>query len=69
MKSFDLSLVFRERRFLGLRVALYTLPLAAIGYVLFLMGWSQLGLFLFFVAWFGMAIGFVIHLRSWRDRQ
>ena len=67
MKDFDLSLIFKERRFLGLRFAVYTFPFAFLGFLFFAMGYTALGLSVFFLSWIGAAIGFFIHLSRWRD--
>lgn len=67
MKSFDVSVIFKERRFLGVRLWLYTFPLAAIGFCFFLAGFKALGLLLFVVAWISATIGFFIHISRWRD--
>lgn len=69
VKAFDLRIVFKERRFLGVRLWLYSFPLALIGFILFLTGLQVLGMFLFFVAWIGAIMGFFIHLSRWRDHQ
>lgn len=67
MKKFDVTMVFKDRRFLGVRLWLCTFPLAAIGFCLFLMGFKALGLLLFLVSWISATIGFFIHISRWRE--
>jgi hypothetical protein len=69
MKMFDLSAVLKERRFLGVRVWMCTFPLAAIGFFLFLYGYSAVGVTVFMASWVGAAIGFLIHVSRWRDPE
>ncbi|WP_147485125.1 hypothetical protein [Burkholderia pseudomallei] len=69
MKGFDLAMVFKERRFLGVRLWLCTFPLAGIGFFLFLMGQKALGLLLFSVSWISAVIGFFIHTSRWRGHE
>jgi hypothetical protein len=67
MTNFDLTRVFKEPRFLGVRLWLYTFPFAFVGFFFFLMGETWLGLTLFLVAWIGAVIGFFINLSRRRD--
>lgn len=67
MRNLNLTVVFRERRFLGLRIAVYLLPFAFIGFILFLLKFEMLGLSLFIFSFMGFVIGFSIHFSRWRD--
>lgn len=68
MTNFDLKGVFKERRFAGVRLWIYTFPFAFIGFLFFMMGLTWLGLALFLLAWMGAVLGFFINLSRWRGR-
>ncbi|MFG6892075.1 hypothetical protein ACGYTX_08300 [Burkholderia pseudomallei] len=69
MKKFDLAMVFKDRRFLGVRLWLYTFPFAGVGFLLFLMGQKTVGLLLFLGSWISAVIGFFIHISRWGNRE
>ena len=61
----DLSIVLRDKRFLGLRVGIIGFLVGAIGFILALSGYGHIGMCLFMGAWLIIFIGFLMHISKW----
>lgn len=62
----NLSIVLRDKRFLGVRIGVAEFALAAIGFGLAILGMQNLGLALFGIAWMIVLTGFLLHIAGRR---
>jgi hypothetical protein len=65
-KNFDLALILKDRRFLGIRLWMCALPLAFLAFIVFWSGLTAVAMSLFFTALVSAVIGFFVHLSRWR---
>ena len=62
----NLSIVLRDKRFLGVRIGVIGFALAAIGFGLTILGMRNFGLALFGIAWLIVLTGFLLHIAERR---
>lgn len=58
----NISLIFQDKRFIGVRIGIAGFLLAATGFLLDLMGMRVFGLTLFGIAWVIVLTGFLFHI-------
>jgi hypothetical protein len=62
----NLSIVLRDKRFLGVRIGVAGFVLAAIGFMLAILGMRNFGLVLFGIAWIIVVTGFLLYIAGRR---
>jgi hypothetical protein len=70
MSDLDLSIVFKERRFRGVRIGLAGFVIAGIAFGIAQIGWLTVGCCVFVIGWLVGVAGFFVHLTTsgWRGR-
>lgn len=70
MSDLDLSIVFKEKRFRGVRIGLAGFVIACIAYGIAYLGWLTVGCCAFVIGWLVALAGFWVHLTTsgWRGR-
>lgn len=60
--GFDLKIIFVDRRFIGVRIGLVGLVLAALGFLLAIFLWRTPGAVVMLVGWLTTITGLFLHL-------
>jgi hypothetical protein len=60
----DVAKIFKERRFLGLRIFLYAFPFAAIGFFCSYLGLHVIGTTIFVGSWAVCVFAFLVHFKK-----
>ena len=62
----DVMIIFRDKRFLGVRIFVLAFLDCALGFLVGAFAWHALGLVVFFTGWAIAVVGFFVHLSRWR---